>query len=484
MRLALGFALALCVSSAAGSAARAADRPVEVGFGEADITPAVDGATPVWIAGYGQNRRAQSVHDPLHVRAVVLRQGADKIALVSADIVGLHYTTTQEIRARLDDFTYVMVASTHNHEGPDTMGLWGPSPFKSGIDPEYMTLLKDRAVEAVRQAEAAAVAATAQYGTAEDASLLRDSRLPEVYDPVLRVVEFRRAEGGERIGILVQWNNHPECLGGSNPHISADFPGYTVAELVERYACPVAYFTGPVGGLMAPPRGIIKGDDGRPLQEGDFEYARRYGIAVADLAQKAIEAAEPLSLNGLVVRSRTLALPVTNPVYLAARGLGIMKREGVVWTGDPYDLSQPVTAANANQPAAIVSEVACLRLGELYIACIPGELYPEAVYGEYQEPVEPNVDFPDAPLEPPVAETLPGERILIFGLANDEVGYIVPKRQWDDAPPFAYGRETKQYGEVNSLGPETCPILMRALVDVVADLPPAGSPSPAAAGGR
>ena len=43
---------------------------------------------------------------------------------------------------------------------------------------------------AVRKADAAAVPARAEYGTAEDESLLGDYRLPEVYDGVLRVLRF------------------------------------------------------------------------------------------------------------------------------------------------------------------------------------------------------------------------------------------------------------------------------------------------------
>ena len=51
---------------------------------------------------------------------------------------------------------------------------------------------------------------------------------------------------------------------------------------------------------------------------------------------------------------------------------------------------------------------------------------------------------------------------MLIGLANDEIGYIIPKRQWDEKPPFCYGRKKSQYGEVNSLGPETAPILCAA----------------------
>jgi hypothetical protein len=48
-------------------------------------------------------------------------------------------------------------------------------------------------------------------------------------------------------------------------------------------------------------------------------------------------------------------------------------------------------------------------------------------------------------------------------LANDELGYIIPKRQWDKAAPYAYGKEAGQYGEINSCSPDAAPILMEAL---------------------
>ena len=78
-------------------------------------------------------------------------------------------------------------------------------------------------------------------------------------------------------------------------------------------------------------------------------------------------------------------------------------------------------------------------------------------------PADPAADFPDAPPEPAVMATLPGETRMLLGLANDEVGYIIPRRQWDEAPPFAYGRDRAPYGEVNSVGPRVAPILMDAL---------------------
>jgi len=97
---------------------------LEVGFAEADITPTVRADAPVWLAGYYPGRAAPGVHDPLFARSIVLRCGTEKLAWVSVDLIGLQLRDVQRLRARLNDFRYVLVASTHNHEGPDVIGVW------------------------------------------------------------------------------------------------------------------------------------------------------------------------------------------------------------------------------------------------------------------------------------------------------------------------------------------------------------------------
>src|SRR5207253_9382613 len=86
--------------------ADAPDAVLEAGFGEADITPPVADKKPVYMAGFGNNRKATGVHDPLFARAVVLRQGDTKIALVSIDVVGFFYTNVQRVRKELKGFRY------------------------------------------------------------------------------------------------------------------------------------------------------------------------------------------------------------------------------------------------------------------------------------------------------------------------------------------------------------------------------------------
>lgn len=439
------------------------DEPLRVGFGERDITPELREDRPVWIAGYGHGRRATGVHDPLLARCVVLRHGERKLAWVSVDLIGLQYAETQRIRARLSDYEYVLVTSTHNHEAPDVIGIWGRTPLTRGVDDDYLALVVERVVEAVRAAEQPLVEATAAFGTAENEELLRDSRRPVVRDGVLRTLVFRRAADKKLAGLVVQWNCHPESLGSRNTLLTADFPWATVAALAQRYGCPVVYVTGAVGGLMAPP-GRLQVEGGKTLEDGQFDFAQAYGERVAELATQAVDAAVPLALAPWTIAARPLAVPLENPMYGAARSLGVLKRAGRTWTGDPEKLGEVI--APLEKPVgrtAVETEVAYLRLGDLHVAAIPGEIYPELVYGRFEDPAEPHVDFPDARLEKPVREILPGDKWMLFGLANDEIGYIIPKRQWDQEPPFAYGRPKSQYGEINSCGPEVAPFMMQAL---------------------
>jgi hypothetical protein len=163
---------------------------LEAGFGEADITPAIGGRS-VYLAGFGQNRVATKVHDPLRARAVVLRHEQHKLALVSVDLVGLFHPQVLRVRDGLPGFMHVLVSSTHNHEGPDTLGLWGPHPFKTGVDRDYLKTVEVQIIKAVQAAERTARPVRARLGTARAPELVHDSREPYVLHDELTAIEFR-----------------------------------------------------------------------------------------------------------------------------------------------------------------------------------------------------------------------------------------------------------------------------------------------------
>jgi len=437
---------------------------LEAGFAETDITPKL-GSKPVYMAGFGQNRKATGVHDPLKARAVVLKDEERKLALVSVDLVGYSLPEVAAVRRQLPGFAYVLVSSSHNHEGPDTIGLWGPNPFQSGVDAAYMKFVQEQLVQAVRAAEANARPVTARLGTNRAPELLHDGREPYIKHDELAAIQFLD-KSGKPVGILVQWNCHPETLGSKNTELSADFVGATVNHLHAKYGCPVAYFTGTVGGLMTSLHVDVKDETGRLLADGTVEKTERYGRLIGQLAERALTESRPIQLTPLAAHHREVYVPLDNKMYLLGRQLGVLTREPFVWADDPYQAA-PADEKTAGKRLCIRTEIGWLQLGELSIALIPGEIYPELVLDKVQDPPDPGADFPQAPIEPAIYKQMPGPSRLLIGLANDEIGYIIPKRQWDEKPPFCYGRKQSQYGEINSVGPDAAPVLCEAFKRMV-----------------
>jgi hypothetical protein len=100
---------------------------------------------------------------------------------------------------------------------------------------------------------------------------------------------------------------------------------------------------------------------------------------------------------------------------------------------------------------------------------IPGELYPEIAYGGIESPK--GQDFAISALEtPPLMAMTKAKYVFLLGLTNDEIGYIVPKSQWDEAEPFTYQYTHQPYGEINSCGPETAPTIHAAFKEIMGKL--------------
>ncbi len=448
---------------------RANDDTLNVGFGDQDITPTVKKDKPVYMAGFGQNRKATGVHDELHARAIVLQHGEKKVAIVAIDVVGFFQPNVDKVRGRLKGFTHVIVSSTHNHEGPDTLGLWGPNPFTSGVDADYLKLIEDRIVKAIEDGDKGLQPAAAVIGTETAPELLHDGREPYVKHDELVALRFdavKTEKEAPPLGIVVQWNCHPETLDSKNTEISADFVGYTVKYLHDKHRCPVVYMNGSVGGLMTSLKVEVKNEKGDLLEDGTFEKTERYGQLIGQLADKALKNGKTLKLVPIEARTRVVFVPMVNPVYMLGRQLGVLKRQAYLWKDDPAK-AEAADAEETEKPLCIRTEISYLRLGELEIACFPGEIYPELVLDKVQDPVDPGADFPDAPIEPAVYKQLKGKYHMMIGLAGDEIGYIIQKRQWDEKPPYCYGRKKPQYGEINSLGPDTAPILCKAFKELV-----------------
>ena len=96
----------------------------------------------VWLAGFQSNRPAQGVHDDIWARAILWDDGQTRVALVSLDAIGFFHDDVIDVREEAKnlypDIDHIIISSTHNHEVPDLMGLWGASVLKSGVNKGYM----------------------------------------------------------------------------------------------------------------------------------------------------------------------------------------------------------------------------------------------------------------------------------------------------------------------------------------------------------
>ena len=154
-----------------------------------------------------------------------------------------------------------MIVSTHTHEGPDLLGLWGKSPFKSGTDRTYVEFVKSRIVESVLTAVANLRPATLEIS--EDMTgavhLVTDTRKPDVFDSGLRIIKVVDKISGKTMGSLISWADHPETLWGKNLLITSDFPHY-VREGIEKgiYSGDTLFMQG-TGGIALYVNGAIGG---------------------------------------------------------------------------------------------------------------------------------------------------------------------------------------------------------------------------------
>jgi hypothetical protein len=447
---------------------------LRVGFGRRLINP--DLSKPVYVAGFAHNRVATKIHDDIKAVAVVIDDGEHRIGLVALDAIGFFHDQVLDVRrsvpssARLD---YVVVASTHNHSTPDLMGIWGPSDFQSGIDDEYRKTVVAGAAGALVDAVEALTPAAVAFAEVplEPQGLVADSRDPQVFDSTLRLMHFT-APDGRTIGSIVNWADHPETPWADNTELTADFPGF-VRDALEsgvtvdgKTVAPGLggihlYVNGAIGGLMTtnPQTSVTDPYTGHAHAEPSHEKSQAVGrrLAQAVFAALASGAATKQESPRLAWAARTIDLHVANPLFRLAQGLGLFGR------GQP-------------RLNYIRSEVAALTFGEASIACVPGELYPEIANGGIVRP--PGADFAIEPVEvPPMRELMPGRVKFLFGLANDEVGYIIPRSEWDNEAPWLYGAAERHYGEINSLGPDTGPVLHGALRELAASL---GGPAPVA----
>ena len=431
-----------------------------------------------WMAGFQNGRAANDVHDDLMVIAAVFDDGEQRIGIVTADVVGLMANFVASVRTAVPpelELDYVLVHATHNHEGPDTQGLWGAADFESGVSEAYMARLKAQMVGALEDSVAALEPARLSMATIEgyDASLgTMDTRKPLILDPGIRVLMLKRPNSDEGddsvIGTLVNYGMHVELAWDKNLSFTADLAGYlrrglsTGLEYDGEIVRPgiggtTMWLTGNVGGLMTvlPGEAVVDPWTQEEITASGHAKARAFGYGVASAVLDTVLKPDGFYEDpapALHVAARSVDVPLANYPLAAASLLGLLDRDFDVGLFPPQLTTE--------------TEVALLKIGEARIAAIPGELYPEIAVGGIENP--PGADYEMAPLEvPPFRATMQGRVNFMVNLANDAIGYIIPKSEWDNEAPWIYGYEEETYGEVVSVGPDGASAVHGALLPLL-----------------
>ncbi|MEM2792193.1 MAG: neutral/alkaline non-lysosomal ceramidase N-terminal domain-containing protein [Candidatus Bathyarchaeia archaeon] len=442
------------------------------GFSKEDITPSLD--KKVFLAGFGRNRIAEGIHDRLWARCLSLSDGKTTVVLVSLDLIGLFYEPYVLKLRREFENTALIIASTHNHNGPDTLGLWGPDIFTSGLNPDYMNLLINKICLCISRALGSmkpvrlSVSADARE---ELMNMQGDGRPPIVKDPTLNILRAVDSTG-EGVFTLIQWSNHPETLGGANRLITADFPGIICDKIEGEVGGGAVYVNGAIGGLLSPldiEKPLIDPETHVKVEHKTFREMEVLGLRVADIALEAFEKGEEVKDAPIQVKFKKIFIPLRNRFFRILAGTGVLKRP-VYTRGEVDDRTEYLNTSEFGKVKIVLgedvlSEVGTLNIGPVQVALIPGEIYPELVNGGITR--LPGADFPEAPFEPIIRHNMRGKYKFIVGLADDEIGYIIPMCEWDENPPWLNNSPEPPYGEVNSLGYDTARIVCESICSIL-----------------
>lgn len=431
------------------------------GFGKAVMLPGDIGKRTYYIAGYSENNPAKGVLDPQYAHALWLddNSGLGGILIISLDIVGLLINDVEEIQKRLEDFCRITacrsitVLSTHNHAGIDTMGIWGMLPF-SGKSPKFMNILFNAVKTAAMQAYEDRKKGRLFCGSIEVPDMQEDIRLPEVYSKTLTRLRFVPNDGSREIWFL-NFASHSESLQGCNNLVSADFPGYMRERIRSVTGAETIYGVGAIGGMIS-----MKIDDEDTLRKEHrlAESTRNIGFRLADYAIS-ISEEKPLRPSIGIIKQKFYC-PVENPVLTVACQIGLLNADRYLMPGNP-------------SKSALITQISYFEIDTLGILMVPCELFPELAYGGYLD-AEHSAEGKPADINPaPLIEIAKNDRLLIFGLADDEIGYVMPPNDFmlNKESPYlerAFDRHgRKHYEETNSMGPDTASVIAGAVAGVM-----------------
>lgn len=445
----------------------------------------------------------REVLDDMKVRVIALDDGSGRGISVFAtvDSIGMSNGDIRHIRGMLTEFakkngiSSINIFATHTHSGIDTQGLWteiyrkwpknivsaiaGIGETEQGTDPEYMEFLYERVKTTVEDAVTSMTTGTMTYAEKDiTEKYFSNKNRPSAtsLDTELRRFMFIPDTKNVSPTIIVNMSAHPDVVGlpvssdETKGHgVSGDYI-YYMGETITNAGYNFMFFNGAIAGIYIGRISAAKSDKRVDIAAS---YGKELGKMVLGLTKTEeqikndsylmsldftaeevenwyvpwykdwVPAKEREVAPLLNLRLKTVEIPVTNPVIMAAGKLGVVNYLIKKSQGSYY----------------VTTEIGYMEMGkDIKIAFLPGEVCTDLIYGGESLTASGSVlgkDFPGKSL----CDIL-GDDIIVFGLANDAVGYILPDN--DYAMALAFGH----YHESLSLGKSTGSTIMKAFESI------------------
>lgn len=365
----------------------------------------------------------EKVLDDQGVNTFALSDGTTTITYSSIDGFGLTRGDVIEIRARLAEFAQehgidsINVAALHQHSLIDTLGLGAPivpAIFKNpasilfggknlvvGRNPKFMENLYRTVTDSVIEAVKAMQPGTLSYGNVDISEHICDKRDPQAFDGLFHRLRFVPDDETAKEIWVGQTCIHPVTVGSTSGVLSADYPHYVESYINEHVGADFVFIQ---GAELA----ISSFGNTFSYDENGEENARAVAMGET-LGKKLASITEEKALPPLLnIAFTEVVLPVSNPIHIIAGRealLGsVMCRKGLGYV--------------------VVTELGYLELGgTLGVALVPGEIDPAILWGGAVDAADSwtgkSWDYA------PWSETCGAERLICFGLCNDQVGYIL-----------------------------------------------------------
>ena len=364
----------------------------------------------IWLFGGG--RAAMAVTTDVETRAIAFVEGDLTFVICYIDAIGLLAGDMDRIRtdpalAGLN-IDHILIGSTHAHDAPDLVGLWGPDVGTTGRESFVVDAMVAAAVASIKEAVTTAQPAQMVIATsllindpANPASLTddfnKDIRDPVIFDPTLTVARFVKvSDPTTTIGTIVNWADHPEVAHFSDTDpatITAHYPHYLrnhietgVTAAQSKYAASdlaglggvTVFVQGALGGQIGSIRGTHPpGPGGVPVTiEGDaMEQALGTNAAAKALTALATTG-ETVSDLPLSFKSALFGARIENTLFHVAFILKILGPHDLVG----YNKDQGIDETNLPW---LPLRSTYVQIGPLGIVTAPGELHPELWVGGY-----------------------------------------------------------------------------------------------------